>query len=205
MKNVIVWGLVSGILVGCNLTQPADASINDNNTIIVTAPSEAEPSEAEANTTQYPPLQGATYIDEVAGFSFTYPEGWWIYSGAREDALLYAITITSFEPEAGGRGGGISPDETKIDIYIDLTEPKTLDAAYAQMQGTVDEGMTRILEQEALTLASGLPALFTRVAGMMGGQADNYHMVINDHLISVAGFGDRQIIRQIADSVQPIR
>lgn len=198
MKNVIVWGLVSGILAGCNLTQTATPPDAGQSNIIVTSPA------SQATSAPLEPLVGQTYIDEPVGFSFTYPEGWTILANeADNDAVMYAITLASYDLSDVSRGGGIPTGETKVDVYVDRSEPKTLDDAYNLIQRNVDEGMVRIIEQEDMTLQSSMPAIYSHVVGMLGGEAHSYYFIINDYLVSISGFGDAGIIRQIADSVQP--
>ena len=193
MSRLVVTALLSTILLlsACNMnTNPG--SEND-----VELPTFTDiPTESSDVT-------GQVVTDTRVGFTFTYPEGWTLFApGDVSDAVAYAYSMQSVEATVGGEP--LPEGESKIDLYVNLTEMNsTLENVQNRVQQEdAESDILTINSVEPTTLDNGMEALLVRGTGM-GGDYATIYTIVKGYEISVVVFGDEQYLWQVANSIQP--
>jgi hypothetical protein len=142
-----------------------------------------------------------------AGFALDYPQGWYIQEVSqeiKEQAVVYTITLTSWEPEMAGQMG-IPEGGTKVDISVIKSGAQTPAEAFAARKreiGNADPPHT-ILSEEAWTLSGELPALRLQVESTFG-EAAELITAIHGHTLLLGGLGDFALFDEIAGTLREI-
>ena len=133
------------------------------------------------------------YSDQIAGVTISYPENW-IVTGIIEGD--YAI-FQSYPLDKYIGGEGFHPGDTKCDLNLSPNAESTEDIL---AQWTSD-GLSEIVSQESLTLASGLPGTRVELEGWGG----SYTMFteIDGRLITFTCYGAFEFFDDIAGSIRP--
>jgi hypothetical protein len=134
---------------------------------------------------------GQTYTDPYAGFSFTYPEGWFINAPddtTMQRAVSYVVTIQSFEPGIGS--GGIPADGQKMDIYVTRNTPQTtVDAIQARLQQEAANNTGSNLNDQRITLDGGFEVLVIQgdSDSAQGVEFITVYTIVNGTEVAVSG------------------
>ncbi|MCB9460550.1 MAG: hypothetical protein H6670_12935 [Anaerolineaceae bacterium] len=190
--------LIALFALGCNLTTPA-APVDD------TLTEELTPIPTPKTTQPAWPDDWQLFVDDIGGVAFAFPQSWSIIpvsEDIRRQGTGYTYTLASFDQQTAPGRDGIPEGSTKVDISIGafdvmFRDDYTLEqvANYA----TTSDGVQEVLEQTAITLPDGAPAIKIRLIGRFGDEFTSYIMKIGDTGVSVGGLGaDMALVEQIA-------
>jgi hypothetical protein len=190
---------------------PTRAATQAPNTVLpASTNSPALPTVSSSGATGVPPSvdlgETTIYTDEVAGIALDYPKDWHkleLSREQREKSVMYALTLTSWDPGTVGGGEPIPEGETKIDVAVMKTGVNSFEEAVAERKAQYVQDGTRIVSEERWTLPSGLPAL--RVY-LTGGMSDAVEVItaVNHNTILVAGAGNYDIVHAVARTLRPM-
>ena len=144
-----------------------------------------------------------TYHDPAARFSFDYPAGWSLNSTAF-GSRASGVQLTSWTPVAGQTQDVTPPGGTRLDVMVQLWDPKGDLVAYSAQRRSAWEGsLSTIVSAADLTLSDGRAAKEFVVQGPAG-DAPGYVLLTTlgqDYLV-FSGTGDMALLRQIAHSAR---
>jgi len=194
MKQLIILSILALVISACNLS-------SQNNATEVIHPAATNDETIGAPVEPRGQDTISIHHDTLVGFSFAYPQDWWLSSGENPNAVAYAITLQSETPGIGG--GGIPAGVTKLDIYVDRSRN---DMTIAELQErnhrNRDAGRATTLQEETHTLNNGMAAIYLRQDSAMGGVTSSLLLIINGHGIQITLYGDENYLWQIANSIQ---
>lgn len=151
-----------------------------------------------------PSFEAAVYRDEVAGFEFDHPAGWFV--GPVEQYSRGGITaFTSWERPTDVLPDATPPGETRLDATVQLWDPTgDLEAFVQQRMGAWEASGSSVVSQEDWTLEDGRAARAFVVAGSDGSQAYFFFTTIGDKYLVLSGDGGISLLAEIAHTVRPI-
>jgi hypothetical protein len=150
-----------------------------------------------------PSFQAAVYLDDVAGFAFDYPAGWFV--GPVQQYSRGGVTaFTSWERPTDVLPGETPAGETRLDATVQLWDPK------GDLQAFVDQRMLAweasgitVLAEESWSLDDGRAARAFVVAGIDGAQAYFFFTTIGENYLVLSGSGDLALLSEIGHTVRP--
>lgn len=162
------------------------------------------PAEPTSTEPAGPSFEAAVYRDEIAGFEFDYPMGW--YVGPLQQQSRGGITaFTSWERPTDILPGETPGGETRLDATIQLWDPKGDLAAFVEQRLTAWEASgIEVQSQEEWALSDGRPGRGFTVAGSDGAQAYFFFTTIGDNYLVLSGSGDLALLAEIGHSVRPL-
>lgn len=139
-----------------------------------------------------------TYINEVYGYQFNYPTGWFI-SGDNATALY----LSNYDPDTLIGSDGLPDGAAKVDvIYVgDYADLNAMLASASIISGLNNPDVV----QQEITLADGSPALYVRVTNPQAVTQIALYTVLNRHGFILAGYGDLTQFDAIAFSLQAVQ
>jgi hypothetical protein len=146
--------------------------------------------------------RSTTYVNPDAGYAVDYPAGWRILGEAVPEAAAYTIILQSFDPTVGGEP--VPPDQAKLDFTSCPNDPgcSTMDAMRARLEEQSLQDI-EILEEDFITLPSGLPAIRMQILGF-GGESSLLLTEIGGKGLQVSGFGDLAAFDPIVQTLRPV-
>lgn len=177
------------VLAACNLDMSGDA------TATVIAPVEDAGSMADGDF--------VTYVEPRAGIAFDYPRGWSIVEPPPE-GIAYSISVASFDlnaPPENKQQEGITQG-IKVDVSVAASGTSIADVRQT-MQQSVTEGSVQIVKEQQRLRADGSPMTYLSIIDRFQTPATVFLTEVNGHTITVAGYGDENVIEQIAASLRP--
>lgn len=218
--NLLTQTVEQEILVPTEIVTPIDSpvtptlteGVTTTNTAVLptstgTATEAADSDIPDATTeTSYPatatqtsiPEGLATYTNPEADFALDYPEEWLIQN---EDQPGLTVILWSSEPSEGGTEG-VPDDVTKIDITTLPNSDLSLEEFVEQQKDNIASTNGQILDEEIITLDSGIQAVRLHVDSF--GESISLLAVINDHPVSIVGFGDMNGFDPVARTLRPV-
>jgi hypothetical protein len=177
----------------------------------INAGSSSEEPLSQSTNTPVPPtpsaetFSGQMVVDNRVGFTFYYPEGWSLFSpGDVSSATAYAYSMQSFE--AGPGGGGLPPNMTKVDLYVNPSDSgaslATIQTRLAQ-ENLDDSISLTLLSTEVTSLENGMDALLVRGTGM-GGDFVSIHIMVKGYEVIATVLGDEQYLWDIMNSLREV-
>lgn len=179
---------------------PAPISEPDAVTPIPTAFTTPSPA---ATSIPVPPTiltETLTYTDTVIGYAIDYPASWHISSRPG-----WLVSLTSFDPQAVGPRGGITPEQCKIDLAPDkMGQTKTLEELAAEAKAGDGSVPVQVLREEQWRLAEDIPAIRLDTEWDSLPKTAILLAVINGRSLRLAGYGDLSLFDAIAHTLRPV-
>ncbi len=141
------------------------------------------------------PAEWETYRNDAIYFEIDYPPGWIVDEGGDTDILW------SEKPSGPGQDG-VPNHVVKIDIVTDPKATLTLDELVAQQKRVIADNNGKVLQEEAITLGSGLPAVRMGVSGFAESVA--LLSVINGHPVMLVGYGNLAGFDEVARTLRSV-
>jgi len=149
----------------------------------------------------------ATYRDTYAGVGMDYPSDWAVTKLDDEQKTQSTTYATSFQSWISGPagGGGIPEGGAKIDLVVSPNGTLTLEQAVAARRALLQQpdSDAKLIAEEPVLLASGLPGVLMRTESMFG-EATQIVTAINGHLVIFAGLGEEEPINRILQTLRPL-
>lgn len=170
-------------------------------TVTAVAPTEVPPMPTASSR---PSFEATTYRDEVAGFEFDYPQGW--YVGPVEHQSRGGITaFTSWERPTDVFPDTLPAGETRLDVVVQLWDPKgDLDAFVQQRMLAWESSGSPAVSQGEWALADGRMAKSFIITGADGTKSYVFLTTLGDKYLTISGLGDLALVAEIAHTVRPI-
>jgi hypothetical protein len=168
------------------------------------APPTSPASTPEPTATIGPSFEATTYRDEVSGYEFQHPAGWFV--GPVEQYSRGGITaFTSWERPTDVLPDATPPGQTRIDATVQLWDPKgDLEAFVQQRLGAWEASGIAVAPQEDWTLSDGRAARAFILTGSDGAQSYVFLTTLGDSYLVLGGEGDLTLLAEIAHTVRPI-
>ena len=204
----VILPILAAALAACAAPASPEVDVQATVELMLTeaAPAATAVSTEAPTATESPSLsfEAASYRDEVAGFEFDYPAGWFV--GPIQQYSRGGITaFTSWERPTDALPDAAPPGETRMDVTVQLWDPTgDLEAFVDQRRGAWDASGTTIESEEEWTLEDGRPARAFVVTGSDGEQAYFFFTTIGDKYLVLSGNGDLTLLAEIAHTVRPV-
>jgi hypothetical protein len=185
-----------------NMIEPMDAAPTQTN-IAATETTPPTPTEETVPQGKLPAssFDSQPYINEDAGFALDIPTGW----TTNEVVVGSRGTQVQFLSKPELVDAAVVPEgETRVNATIYQWDPKNDLDAYVQQRKTAWEasGFT-ILEEQALTLELGLPAILFTIQ-TPDAQSVILLTALQDSYLEISGEGDLELVKEIALRLRPI-
>lgn len=140
-----------------------------------------------------------TFTSEATGFTFDYPEGWFITGTGEEDD---PVILSSFEPEENGTEG-IDPEETKID-FVPVEVEGELDDWLTEQQDDITSTEGEVDQVYSVELPGGAEGRLIHFTDAEGEERKVLLTRIDDQDFIIAGYGDLERFEEIVLTLRSI-
>ncbi|MCL4247864.1 MAG: hypothetical protein KJ065_06930 [Anaerolineae bacterium] len=161
------------------------------------------PTGIPADETAVPSVQ--TYVDQLSGIAFDYPDGWTVSPPPPEDAAGYAITLASYnflDPNQPGVGG-MPAGETKVDVTFALPG-STVSDVRDQIETDVSGGFITLLEEQDRTFGDGASGLFIRGTDTFNTEFSQIIREVGERVVQITQYGPGDTLDLIAGSMRAV-
>jgi hypothetical protein len=143
-----------------------------------------------------------TYTDPANGFSFDYPAAWML-EPATFGTRAAGVQLTSWSHPAGEIPPETPPGGSRLDVAVQLWDPKGDLAAFSQQRKSAWEASAiTVVSEESLTLSGGRVARQFVVQGADGVQSYFLFTTLGDDYLVFSGSGDLALLSRIAQSLR---
>lgn len=195
MKKLLIWAALLS-LAACNMPTASPPATST----VPLVPTEAATATLAPESTGTMAAEIATYRDDANGFELDYPAGWTNIGGEGGSRGAY-IQIVSWENPSSSFDQ-IPEGGTLLQIAVYQWEPvRDLDARVDMRRRSITDSGNSILEENTLTLASGVIGVRMLVQSSQG-ESLFFFTTLDDRYLELSGDGDIAALDAIVQTLR---